>query len=392
MKKEIIRLAEEEKEKPKKAREKAKKEDELKSEELQKQLKKFTKKIDKTKVDEISSIKQQELAIKKGHSELKLKDEVQTYKFSKLITDWEDKARSNPVRGELDPNDLSNLDNNALFYGAPRTGKSVMAEKMAYEANIYPLVTIQGSTLTPKKSDNDVGATLLIKFIFTISDITHKLVEDFGYERAEGDGEVRYILFLDEADQVCTTHLLPPKDASSQLTFLKECMGADSKDEEREFMEYAKDAGISHQFPQHSSQLDNFDGKFVNPRQPKIEEVIKESSTLAANHISKTINTRLKQIDETITKIEDELTAANTAYSQIMKKGIEEIATLLSTIGEKIKKNQAREDNRLAREEEKKARDALEEQERKNKELEKELEQARNKVNDPNLSEEERAQ
>jgi hypothetical protein len=107
-----------------------------------------------------------------------------------------------------------------------------MAEKLAYEANIYPLVVIQGSTLTPKKSDNDVGATLLIKFIFTISDITHKLVEDFGFERAEGDGEVRYILFLDEADQICTTHLLPPKDASSQLTFLKECMGSDSKEEE----------------------------------------------------------------------------------------------------------------------------------------------------------------
>jgi predicted Holliday junction resolvase-like endonuclease len=54
--------------------------------------------------------------------------------------------------------------------------------------------------------------------------------------------------------------------------------------------------------------------------------------------------------------------------------------------------DQAREDNRLVREEEKKAREALEEQERKNKELEKELENARNKANDPSLSEEERAQ
>jgi septation ring formation regulator EzrA len=56
-----------------------------------------------------------------------------------------------------------------------------------------------------------------------------------------------------------------------------------------------------------------------------------------ANHISKTLNTRLKQIDETITKIEDEITAANTAYSKIMKESIEEIATLLSSIGEKIR-------------------------------------------------------
>ncbi|CAG8657857.1 9273_t:CDS:2 [Ambispora gerdemannii] len=311
---------------------------------------------------------QKELAKKKGHSELKLKDEVQNYKFT----------RPNPVRSELDPDDLSNLDNNALFYGAPRTGKSVMAEKLAYEADVYPLVVIQGSTLTPKKPDNDIGATLLIKFIYTISDITHKLVEDFGFERAEGDGEVRYILFLDEADQICTTHLLPPKDASSQLTFLKECMGSDSKNEEN------------------SSQLDNFDGKFTNPRDPKIEEVIKESSILAANQISKAIDTRLKQVDETITKIEDEITAANTAYSRIIKESVEEITTLLSTIGGKLNLkgktiDQAREDNKQAREEEKKAREALEEQERKNKELEKELEQARNKVNDPNLSEEERA-
>ncbi|MCE8163127.1 MAG: AAA family ATPase [Candidatus Moeniiplasma glomeromycotorum] len=399
--------------------------------------------------------KQQELAKKKGHSELKLKDEVQSYKFSPLITEWEDKSRSDPIRGELDPNDLSNLDNNALFYGAPRTGKSVMAEKLAYEADKYPLVVIQGSTLTPKKSDNDIGATLLIKFIYTISDITHKLVEDFNFEREE-DGEVRYILFLDEADQICTTHLLPPKDASSQLTFLKECMGSDSKEEETknlwiaatnhldnvnpavyqsgrlsnrlsfswtigEFIEYSKDAGINSQFPQRwiedttlndednqwvnrfnkiifdkdflpfwskfieknpeaeyepeedekeeeqpegdddqepknkkvkikwgemfeffwrlkdSSQLANFDGKFANPRDPKIEEVIKESSITAANHISKTLNTRLKDIWENIKDIKDEMTVANTTFSENMNKATEEITTLLASIGEKMK-------------------------------------------------------
>ncbi|CAI2162665.1 6812_t:CDS:2 [Funneliformis geosporum] len=141
-----------------------------------------------------------------------------------------EKVKANPIRGELDIKN-NELDNNALFYGAPRTGKSVMAEKLAYEADKYPLVVIQGSTLTPKKTDADIGATLLLKFIFTISDITHKLVDDFGFER-EADGEVRYILFIDEADQICTTQSLPPKDASSQLTFLKECMGSDDKEEE----------------------------------------------------------------------------------------------------------------------------------------------------------------
>src|SRR5204863_8148656 len=133
-----------------------------------------------------------------GHGELALREEVQDYKFSPLIEEWEVKVKPNPVRGELDPNDLSNLDNNALFYGAPRTGKSVMAEKLAYEADKYPLVTIQGSTLTPNKFNFDAGISPLIKFIFTISSITYDLVEDYSFERAE-DGEVRYILFLDEA-------------------------------------------------------------------------------------------------------------------------------------------------------------------------------------------------
>jgi hypothetical protein len=126
---------------------------------------------------------------------------------------------------------LNELDNNALFYGAPRTGKSVMAEKLAYEADVYPLVIVQGSTLTVKKHQDNAGIDLLLKFFFTISSITCDLVDDYGFEREE-DGEVRYILFLDEADQVCTTTSLPPNQASSQLTFLKECMGSDNKSEE----------------------------------------------------------------------------------------------------------------------------------------------------------------
>src|SRR5437763_4497450 len=131
----------------------------------------------------------------------------------------------------MDPNDLSNLDNNALFFGAPRTGKSIMAEKLAYEADKYPLVTIQGSTLTPNKANSNNTIDVSLKFFFTICSITYDLVDDYGFEREE-DGEVRYILFLDEADQVCTTNLLPPKDVSTQLTFLKECMGSDNKEEE----------------------------------------------------------------------------------------------------------------------------------------------------------------
>jgi len=107
-----------------------------------------------------------------------------------------------------------------------------MAEKLAYEADVYPLVTIQGSTLTPRKIDTDASVTLLLKFIFTISSITHDLVNNYGFERAEDDGEVKYILFIDEADQICTNNFDPPRISSSQLTFLKECMGSDNKLEE----------------------------------------------------------------------------------------------------------------------------------------------------------------
>jgi len=76
---------------------------------------------------------------------------------------------------------------------------------------------------------------------------------------------------------------------------------------------------------------------------------------------------------------------AHDAYSKHSQRQKERLALKGKSLEE------AREDNKKAREEEKKARDELEEQERKNKELENDLEQARNKANDPSLSEEERA-
>lgn len=401
---------------------------------------------------------QKKLAKENGHDELILKDEVQSYKFSEVITEWMDKVINNPVRGEQ--NTKSNeLDNNAIFYGAPRTGKSIMAEKLAYEADVYPLVTIQGSTLTPRKIDTDASVTLLLKFIFTISSITHDLVNNYGFERAEGDGEARYILFIDEADQICTNNFDPPRISSSQLTFLKECMGSDNKLEESknlwiaatnhldnvnvavyqsgrlsnrlcfswtlgDFIKYADNAGISSQFPQrwieeatlndednqwvnkfnniifkneflpfwnkfiianpnaeyepekneeeqeidnqddqnnnkkkeskqkkikwgemfeffwrlkNSSQLEHFEGKFINPRQQKIEDAIKESAILSANQISKSIDTRLKDIWKSIGNIEEETKVANTTFSENLNKAVEQITGLLSEIGGNMK-------------------------------------------------------
>src|SRR4051794_1498665 len=159
--------------------------------------------------------------------ELTLRDEVGEYKFSSIVEEWENKVKPDPVRGELDTHS-NQLDNNALFYGTPRTGKSVMAEKLAYEADKYPLVVIQGSSLTPRKADYDAQIDPLTKFIFTLCDIDHTLADDFDFEREE-NGEVRYILFIDEANQINTSTVL---QEPTQLTFLKECMGGDNRTNE----------------------------------------------------------------------------------------------------------------------------------------------------------------
>jgi len=47
-----------------------------------------------------------------------------------------------------------------------------------------------------------------------------------------------------------------------------------------------------------SSQLGAFNGKFINPRNPKIEQVVEMQLTLAANQISKSIDVCLKEIAE----------------------------------------------------------------------------------------------
>jgi hypothetical protein len=91
---------------------------------------------------------------------------------------------------------------------------------LAYEADKYPLIEIKGSTLTPRKQDIDIGITPLEKFIFTLCDIDHTLVDEFNFEREE-NGEVRYILFVDEADRICKHTAI---DTYTKLTFLKECM------------------------------------------------------------------------------------------------------------------------------------------------------------------------
>ncbi|CAJ0851750.1 817_t:CDS:10 [Entrophospora sp. SA101] len=281
--------------------------------------------------------------------ELKLRDEVDT-----LI---------DPVRGERDK---SNTDNNATLYGAPRTGKSIIVEKLAYKADSYPLVVIQGSALTPTINDQKCGINNFKKFIYTICDINNTLVDDFDFERNYESGEPRYIFFIDEANQVSENTFVTK---SSGLTFLKECMGTVYQPGRLanrlcfswtlgKFKEYSSNAGIIDKFINNEDnkkilneeketdekgeetikQKDtDFDGKFTDPREPKIQDVVIQAS----NHISKALDTRLKTLDETIATIKEEVQVANNVFNENFNNAVEQITGLLSEIGGNMKRIKA---------------------------------------------------
>jgi len=92
------------------------------------------------------------------------------------------------------------------------------------------MIEVKGSTLSPNKLDSDIGIAPLEKFILTICDIEHTLEDDYGFKR-EKNGEIRFILFVDEADLVSReARMFEP----IKLAFLKECMEQISKDKQTE--------------------------------------------------------------------------------------------------------------------------------------------------------------
>ncbi|CAJ0882531.1 10666_t:CDS:2 [Entrophospora sp. SA101] len=130
------------------------------------------------------------------------------------------------------PNPATKKDNNAIFFGAPGTGKTATVKKICIEADECPLVILKGSSLTPTKQDYDAGIAPLQKFVYTISELEWKLVKTYGFER-ETNGEIRYILFVDECDQISNNSLIHDPN---KLRFLKELL-------EGKFKKYFDDAG-----------------------------------------------------------------------------------------------------------------------------------------------------
>ncbi|CAI2188451.1 1677_t:CDS:2 [Funneliformis geosporum] len=150
-----------------------------------------------------------------------------------------------------------------------------------------------------------------------------------------------------------------------------------------------------------------------------MEEAIMEAS----NHISNTLDIRLKEMEKTSSAILNEMKSANDAFNTNFIKANEDIRHMLSEIGSKIntiatsycikkahdayensqktKRNKydlksksidaAREDNKKAQEEKDTLQKNYDELDEKTKKLSKDLEETKGKLNRPDLSEEERS-
>ena len=89
-----------------------------------------------------------------------------------------------------------------------------------------------------------------------------------------------------------------------------------------------------------SSQLEHYDGTFTNPRQPKIEQVVGENLKLTANKISedisKALDTRLNELNDTSKDIKDEIKTGQDNMSRSIDRIIDQICTRLTEIGENM--------------------------------------------------------
>ena len=85
-----------------------------------------------------------------------------------------------------------------------------------------------------------------------------------------------------------------------------------------------------------SKQLDHFDGKFTNPRNPKIEQVVETNLISVGNQISKSISVRLKELNETTENIRLTTQETQNNFISTIDYSLEQLKLMLSEIGKRI--------------------------------------------------------
>ncbi|CAG8615731.1 5010_t:CDS:2 [Diversispora eburnea] len=141
-----------------------------------------------------------------------------------------------------------------------------------------------------------------------------------------------------------------------------------------------------------SKQLEYFEGKFINPRQPKIEQVVRTHLTLAANQISKSIGTKLRELAETAEEIKNQAREDRNNCTETIENGLEQIRLIAADAYGKNSKRQkerlalkgksieqAQKDNEKAQKEIDEMKKNYEENENKIRDLEKKAQEAKAK-------------
>ena len=92
-----------------------------------------------------------------------------------------------------------------------------------------------------------------------------------------------------------------------------------------------------------SKQLESFEGKFENPRTPKLENVLanvdqtlKITANKLSEDISKALDTRLNELNETIKDIKDEIKSGQDDMNRDLTRALDRIDSHLTDIGANI--------------------------------------------------------
>jgi len=82
--------------------------------------------------------------------------------------------------------------------------------------------------------------------------------------------------------------------------------------------------------------LPHFEGKFVPPKPPKIEEVVQKSLEKTAAKIDETLATRLEETNERVSQIREELALRGGEYVGTINLGITQITQILTEIARQV--------------------------------------------------------